>query len=120
MLAYDMTRLIDARVHLLTSIRVQQQIQKRHGPITDLKICKGHFSEANEMLHDMDTLQDYGIEGAAEGEPEMVRRRRESHGHDRAGRRAHAALRLVQVAIIHYDFKPQQHDNPLLLATEQQ
>ncbi|GAB9464732.1 hypothetical protein Gpo141_00002158 [Globisporangium polare] len=70
-------------------------IKKRHGPISDLKICKGHFSEANEMLNDMDTLQDYGIEGAPEIERETI-------------------------SIIHYDFKPQQHDNPLLLATEQQ
>lgn len=27
---------------------------------------------------------------------------------------------LMQLSLIHYDFKPQQHDNPLLLATEQQ
>ncbi|KAF1318192.1 hypothetical protein FI667_g14180, partial [Globisporangium splendens] len=68
---------------------------RRHGPIADLKICKGHFSEANEMTSDMDTQQDYGIEGAPEEEPEVL-------------------------SIVHYDFKPQQHDNPLLLATEQQ
>lgn len=29
-------------------------------------------------------------------------------------------MHVVQISIIHYDFKPQQHDNPLLLATEQQ
>ncbi|DBA04281.1 TPA: hypothetical protein N0F65_002043 [Lagenidium giganteum] len=73
---------------------IKQQIQKRHGPITDLKICKGHFSEANEMRHDMDTLADYGIEGAPENEVEAI-------------------------CLIHYDFKPEQHDNPLLLASEQ-
>jgi hypothetical protein len=60
----------------------------------DLTICKGHFAEANEMRHDMESLADYGIEGAPEDEvPEAV-------------------------CLIHYDFKPQQHDNPLLLATE--
>lgn len=32
----------------------------------------------------------------------------------------HISFSGAQVAIIHYDFKPQQHDNPLLLATEQQ
>ncbi|KAG7393313.1 hypothetical protein PHYBOEH_006122 [Phytophthora boehmeriae] len=74
---------------------VKQQIQKQHGPILDLKICKGHFSEANEMLQDMNTLAEFGIEGAPEGEPEVV-------------------------CIIHYDFKPEQHDNPLLLATERE
>ncbi|EGZ09621.1 hypothetical protein PHYSODRAFT_305099 [Phytophthora sojae] len=73
---------------------IKQQIQKQHGPITDLKICKGHFSEANELRHDMMTLAEFGIEGAPEGEPEAV-------------------------CLIHYDFKPEQHDNPLLLATEQ-
>ncbi|KAG7388144.1 hypothetical protein PHYPSEUDO_013104 [Phytophthora pseudosyringae] len=73
---------------------IKQQIQKQHGPIMDLKICKGHFSEANELRHDIMTLAEYGIEGAAEGEPEVV-------------------------CLIHYDFKPEQHDNPLLLATEQ-
>ncbi|KAG3110906.1 hypothetical protein PI124_g6867 [Phytophthora idaei] len=72
---------------------IKQQIQKQHGPIMDLKICKGHFSEANELRHDMMTLAEYGIEGAAEGEPEVM-------------------------FLIHYDFKPEQHDNPLLLATE--
>ncbi|POM73417.1 Expressed Hypothetical protein [Phytophthora palmivora] len=73
---------------------IKQQIQKQHGPVTDLKICKGHFSEANELKQDMMTLAEYGIEGAPEGEPDMV-------------------------YLIHYDFKPEQHDNPLLLATEQ-
>lgn len=46
------------------------------------------------MTSDMDTLEDYGIEGAPEGEPEVQ-------------------------CLIHYDFKPQQHDNPLLLASEE-
>ncbi|KAK1939966.1 hypothetical protein P3T76_008289 [Phytophthora citrophthora] len=73
---------------------VQQQIQKQHGPIMDLKICKGYFSESTELKNDMLTLAEYGIDGAAEGEPEVV-------------------------CLIHYDFKPEQHDNPLLLATEQ-
>ncbi|GLE05026.1 hypothetical protein PINS_up014010 [Pythium insidiosum] len=38
-----------------------------------LKICKGHFAEANEMQQDMATLIDYGIDGAPENEPEVVR-----------------------------------------------
>ncbi|KAL3672661.1 hypothetical protein V7S43_001956 [Phytophthora oleae] len=72
---------------------IKQQIQKQHGPIMDLKICKGYFSESNELKNDMTTLAEYGVEGAAEAEPEVV-------------------------CLIHYDFKPEQHDNPLLLATE--
>ncbi|KUF76647.1 hypothetical protein AM587_10000448 [Phytophthora nicotianae] len=79
-------------VHYVT-LDMRQQIQMQHGPIMDLKICRGHFSEANELRHDMMTLAEYGIEGAPEGEPEVV-------------------------CLIHYDFKPEQHDNPLLLATE--
>ncbi|ETL87635.1 hypothetical protein L917_13210 [Phytophthora nicotianae] len=51
---------------------IKQQIQMQHGPIMDLKICRGHFSEANELRHDMMTLAEYGIEGAPEGEPEVV------------------------------------------------
>ncbi|KAG1706855.1 hypothetical protein DVH05_027706 [Phytophthora capsici] len=73
---------------------LKQQIQKQHGPIMDLKICKGYFSESTELKNDMMTLAEFGVEGAAEGEPEVV-------------------------CLIHYDFKPEQHDNPLLLATEQ-
>lgn len=72
---------------------IKQRIQKQHGPIVDLKICKEHFSEANELRDDMMTLAEYGIKGAAEGEPEVI-------------------------CLVHYDFKPQHHDNPLLLATE--
>lgn len=40
----------------------------------ELKLCKDHFSEANELLSDLDTLEAYGIVGAPESEPEVVRR----------------------------------------------
>ncbi|CEG41574.1 uncharacterized protein PHALS_11911 [Plasmopara halstedii] len=73
---------------------IKQRIQKQHGPILDLKICKEHYSEANELRDDMMTLAEYGITGAADGEPEVV-------------------------CLIHYDFKPDQYDNPLLLASEE-
>jgi hypothetical protein len=53
--------------------RKQQQIRQRHGPIMELKLCKDHFSEANELLNDLDTLEAYGITGAPENEPEVVR-----------------------------------------------
>ncbi|EQC27419.1 hypothetical protein SDRG_14745 [Saprolegnia diclina VS20] len=73
---------------------VKNEIEKRHGPITSLKICKDHFAEANELTDEMLTLHEYGIDGAPAFEKEVV-------------------------CLIYYDFKPTQHDNPLLLATEQ-
>lgn len=51
----------------------QQQIRQRHGPVEELKLCKDHFSEANELLNDLETLEGYGINGAPENEPEAVR-----------------------------------------------
>ncbi|POM65909.1 Expressed Hypothetical protein [Phytophthora palmivora] len=91
---------------------IKQQIQKQHGPVTDLKICKGHFSEANELKQDMMTLAEYGIEGAPEGEPDMV-------SSPNSNRQYTKLTIYCMVYLIHYDFKPEQHDNPLLLATEQ-
>ncbi|ETV77037.1 hypothetical protein H257_08952 [Aphanomyces astaci] len=73
---------------------IKNEIAKRHGPITNLKICKDHFAEGNELTDDMLTLHDYGIDGGLTHEKEVV-------------------------CLIYYDFKPTQHDNPLLLATEQ-
>ncbi|OQR87183.1 hypothetical protein ACHHYP_09416 [Achlya hypogyna] len=73
---------------------VKNELEKRHGPITNLKICKDHFAEGNELTDEMMSLHEYGIDGAPEYEKEVV-------------------------CQIYYDFKPTQHDNPLLLATEQ-
>ncbi|KAF0719967.1 Aste57867_661 [Aphanomyces stellatus] len=73
---------------------IKQEIEKRHGPITNLKICKDHFAESNELTDDMLSLHDYGIDGGPQHDKEVV-------------------------CLIYYDFKPTQHDNPLLLATEQ-
>ncbi|RHY23378.1 hypothetical protein DYB36_007686 [Aphanomyces astaci] len=56
-------------------------------------VCN-HFAEGNELTDDMLTLHDYGIDGGLTHEKEVV-------------------------CLIYYDFKPTQHDNPLLLATEQ-
>ncbi|OQR82177.1 hypothetical protein THRCLA_23233 [Thraustotheca clavata] len=73
---------------------LKNELEKRHGQVTNLKICKDHFAEANELTDDMMTLREYGIDGAPSFEKEIV-------------------------CLIYYDFKPKQHDNPLLLATEQ-
>jgi hypothetical protein len=59
--------------------------------IKDLVICKDVFTEANEMLDEMKTLADYGTTGSKhDNEAELVN--------------------------IFYDFKPSDHDEPLLLA----
>jgi ubiquitin len=72
--------------------RVQEHIKERHGRIADLKICKEQFSERFELKDDMATLQSYGIRGAPADSPAIV-------------------------YTIYYDFKPLDHDDPLLLVT---
>jgi hypothetical protein len=57
----------------------------------DLVICKDAFTEANEMLDEMKMLAGYGITGSK---------------HDNE----------AQIVNIFYDFKPSDHDKPLLLA----
>ncbi|KAJ1457431.1 hypothetical protein M885DRAFT_514970 [Pelagophyceae sp. CCMP2097] len=73
--------------HLFT---VKDALLDRHGRIKDLVVCHGSFAEKNEMHDDMQTLADYGLDGAPEGEEASV----------------------VQ---IFYEFKPCDHDDPLLL-----
>nr|CCA23252.1 expressed unknown protein putative [Albugo laibachii Nc14] len=86
---------LNFKLRLRTSTRLfvlKDEIRSRHGQITDLKICRGYFAEKNELRDDMSTLQDYGIEGVPENEPEAV-------------------------CVIQYDFKPKEYDNPILLAS---
>lgn len=78
---------IRTETHLFT---VKNTLAERHGRIKDLVICKDSFAEKNEMREDMRTLADYGIFGAPEDkEPVSVQ--------------------------IYYEFKPCDHDDPLLL-----
>ena len=58
--------------------------------IKDLVICKDSFAEKNELREDMKTLADYGIFGAPEDKDPVS----------------------VQM---YYEFKPCDHDDPLLL-----
>lgn len=87
---------------------IKNEIQRRHGRISDLKICRGYFAEKNELRDDMSTLQDYGIEGVPENEPEAVRVRTTEFD---------KAYFSFKVCVIQYDFKPIQYDNPILLAS---
>lgn len=59
--------------------------------MTDLVLCKGSFTEANELTDEMKTLKGYGIEGAPRGVDPPV------------------------TVPIFYDFKPITSDEPLLL-----
>jgi hypothetical protein len=69
---------------------IKRKLEERHGRICDLVVCKDSFCEKNEMNDDMMTLEDYGVEGCAkELDPVIVQ--------------------------LFYDFKPCDHDDPLLL-----
>lgn len=72
------------------------------------------------MRHDMMTLAEFGIEGAPEGDPEVVGLLQpDIVCESKTNSQVAYVHSFRQVCLIHYDFKPEQHDNPLLLATEQ-
>ncbi|CAK4624192.1 unnamed protein product [Aphanomyces euteiches] len=56
------------------TLDMRAEIENRHGPITNLKICKDHFAEGNELTDDMLTLHDYGIDGSLPHDKEVVSR----------------------------------------------
>lgn len=70
---------------------IKHKLEERHGRLKDLIICKDAYAEANEMTEDMKTLADYGIVGAPESAPNPA------------------------VVPIFYEFKPCDHDDPVLL-----
>ncbi|CAM9357795.1 unnamed protein product, partial [Pylaiella littoralis] len=74
--------------HIFT---IKNLLLEHHGRVDDLILCKGAFTEANELQDEMQTLKGYGIKGAPRG---------------------------VEPAItvpLFYDFKPVAYDEPLLL-----
>ena len=64
---------------------------EHHGRVDDLILCKGSFTEANELKDEMQTLKGYGIKGAPRGVDTPV------------------------IVPLFYDFKPVAYDEPLLL-----
>lgn len=79
------------RVKITTRLfTIKNRLVERHGRITELRVCKDQFNERNEMSDDMMTLAEYGIQGAPKDAEPMVYQ-------------------------IYYDFKPSDHDDPLLL-----
>uniref|UniRef100_A0A7S2WAM6 Ubiquitin-like domain-containing protein n=1 Tax=Rhizochromulina marina TaxID=1034831 RepID=A0A7S2WAM6_9STRA len=84
---------MNSTLRVKTSMRlfqIKDEIQRRHGLVKNLVLCKGVFSEVNELKDDMATLEDLGFPGAMEDEKPVS-------------------------ATIYYDFKAQDHDDPLLL-----
>lgn len=69
----------------------QNLLLEHHGRVDDLILCKGSFTEANELKDEMQTLKGYGIKGVPRGvEPPVT-------------------------VPLFYDFKPVAYEEPLLL-----
>ena len=81
----------EVRVPTTTRLfQIKELLVKKHGPMRDLKICKDKFAERNELHDDVLTLEEYGIQGIpADMDPCFQE--------------------------IFYDYKPADHDDPLLL-----
>mmetsp|Transcript_6941 Transcript_6941/g.8641 ORF Transcript_6941/g.8641 Transcript_6941/m.8641 type:complete len:147 (+) Transcript_6941:98-538(+) len=52
---------------------IKKIIEKKHGRITDLKMCRHSFQETNELNDIMRTLKECGVEGGAKENPPTVR-----------------------------------------------
>eukprot|EP00752_Nemacystus_decipiens_P007499 g6700.t1 len=73
------------------TLDLKNLLLEHHGRVDDLILCKGSFTEANELKDEMQTLKGYGIKGAPRGvEPPVT-------------------------VPLFYDFKPVAYDEPLLL-----
>lgn len=71
----------------------QNLLLEHHGRVTDLILCKGAFTEANELADEMKTLKGYGVKGAPRGADPPI------------------------TVPLFYDFKPVAYDEPLLLVS---
>ncbi|CAM9533547.1 unnamed protein product, partial [Choristocarpus tenellus] len=84
----DFKHRVKTSTHIFT---VKKMLMERHGRVTDLVLCKGAFTEANELSDEMLTLEGYGVRGAhKDADPP------------------------VSVPLF-YDFKPVSYNEPLLL-----
>jgi len=84
----DFSLRVPTDTHLFT---VKKKLEERHGRIRDLVVCMSSYAEKNEMTDDVKTLDDYGIKGAPDGAEQEA------------------------TQLIFYEFKPCDHDDPLLL-----
>ncbi|CAM9187274.1 unnamed protein product [Discosporangium mesarthrocarpum] len=85
----DFKYCVRTKTHVFT---IKKMLMERHGRITDLVLCKGSFTEANELSDEMLTLEDYGVQGAPKDMPPVT-------------------------VPLFYDFKPEKYDEPLLLVS---
>ena len=69
---------------------IKDMLKKKHGPLTNLVICKDEYLEKNELLCDLKTLREHGFRGGATKE-------------------------TAPTANLYYDFKPAGLD-PLILS----
>ena len=86
----DDSTIVTDETHLFT---IKKRLEAKHGRMKQLMICKDSYAERNEMWDDMKTLKEYGILGAQKpNEPAPI--------------------------TLFYEFKPLDHDNPLLYNME--
>ena len=82
----------DCNVEKMRLFTIKRKIKERHGRIKDLKVYMGTVSPSTELTDDMATLSDMGVEGSEKNEidePDEI--------------------------VLYYDFKPFEHNDPLLL-----
>lgn len=68
-------RYMNHRKTVRTSAHVftlKQLLRERHGIMTQLVICHSSFTEANEMVNEMQTLAQYGIKGRRSDEVSVL------------------------------------------------
>ena len=86
----DDSTIVTDETHLFT---IKKRLEEKHGRMKQLVICKDSYAERNELRDDMKTLKEYGILGAQKpNEPAPI--------------------------TLFYEFKPLDHDNPLLYNME--
>ena len=71
---------------------IKRKIKERHGRVNNLKVYLGTVSPQTELTNDMATLEELGIEGSPKSE-----------------------INEPEEVVLYYDFKPFEHNDPLLL-----
>ena len=82
---------------------IKKLLTERHGRVEDMRICVDAFSEANEIKDEMLTLKECGLKGRP---PNMIR------AEDGAVVEEEGSVPTVH---IFYDFKPEDHSDPIIL-----
>ena len=100
--------LVDVDVGKTRLFTIKRKIKQRHGKINDLKVYHGTIQPQSELKDDMKTLEELGIVGSPiEDKPGESFAGQESKGTPGTAKRKEVT--------IWYDFKPDDHGDPLLL-----